>query len=68
MVSIGGRYGVANLMGVKLSGFFAMVMKHIINMVYLLGVNDVHAIYHYLQHEFFAMKEKKMYNEGTSFI
>ncbi len=64
MVSIGGRYGVANLMGVKLSGFFAMVMKHIINMVYLLGVNDVHAIYNYLQHEFFAMKERRCIMRG----
>ena len=64
MVSIGGRYGVANLMGIKLSGFFAMVMKHIINMVYLLGVNDVHAIYNYLQHEFFAMKERRCIMRG----
>ena len=64
MVSIGGRYGVANLMGIKLSGFFAMIMKHIINMVYLLGVNDVHAIYNYLQHEFFAMKERRCIMRG----
>ena len=64
MVSIGGRYGVANLMGVKLSGFFAMVMKHLINMVYLFSVNNVHAVYHYLQHEFFAMKERRCIMRG----
>ncbi|MGL5414049.1 MAG: FAD-dependent oxidoreductase [Clostridium sp.] len=64
MVSIGGRYGVANLMGVKLSGFFAMVMKHLINMVYLFSVNDVHAVYNYLQHEFFAMKERRCILRG----
>ncbi|MEG0325321.1 MAG: FAD-dependent oxidoreductase [Cellulosilyticaceae bacterium] len=64
MVSIGGRYGVANLMGVKLSGFFAMVMKHIINLYYLLGVLNVHAIYHYLQHEFFDMKENRNIMRG----
>ena len=64
MVSIGGRYGVANLMGIKLSGFFAMVMKHLINMVYLFSVNDVHAVYHYLQHEFFAMKERRCIMRG----
>ena len=64
MVSIGGRYGVANLMGIKLSGFFAMVMKHLINMVYLFGVNDVHAVYNYLQHEFFAMKERRCIMRG----
>ncbi len=59
MVSIGGRYGVANLMGMKLSGFFAMVMKHLINLVYLFGVNNIHACYHYLQHEFFGMKQTR---------
>ncbi len=64
MVSVGGRYGVAELMGVKLSGFFAMVMKHLINMVYLFSVNDVHAVYHYLQHEFFAMKERRCIMRG----
>ena len=32
MVSIGSRYGVANLFGkIKLSGFFAMFMKHVVN-------------------------------------
>ncbi|MEG1004646.1 MAG: FAD-dependent oxidoreductase [Clostridium sp.] len=64
MVSIGGRYAVANLMGMKLSGFFAMVMKHLINMVYLFSVNDVHAVYNYLQHEFFAMKERRCIMRG----
>lgn len=64
MVSIGGRYGVANLMGIKLSGFFAMVMKHLINMVYLFSVNNVHAVYKYLQHEFFSMKERRCIMRG----
>ncbi len=64
MVSIGGRYGVANLMGIKLSGFFAMVMKHLINMYYLFGVNNVHAVYNYLQHEFFGMKERRCIMRG----
>lgn len=64
MVSIGGKYGVANLMGIKLSGFFAMVMKHLINMVYLFSVNNIHAVYNYLQHEFFAMKERRCIMRG----
>lgn len=64
MVSIGGRYAVANLMGCKLSGFFAMLMKHLINMYYLFGVNDVHAVYHYLQHEFFGMKDRRCIMRG----
>ncbi|MGL4362936.1 MAG: FAD-dependent oxidoreductase [Cellulosilyticaceae bacterium] len=64
MVSIGGRYGVANLMGVRMSGFIAMVMKHLINMVYLFGVLNVHAVYHYLQHEFFDMKTTRNIMRG----
>ncbi|WP_195265814.1 MULTISPECIES: FAD-dependent oxidoreductase [unclassified Clostridium] len=64
MVSIGGRYCVANLMGLKLSGFFAMIMKHLVNIHYLFGVNDVHAIYSYLQHEFFAMEDRRSIMRG----
>ena len=64
MVSIGGRYCVANLMGVKLSGFFAMVMKHIVNLYYLFGVNNVHAVYSYLQHEFFSMEDRRSIMRG----
>lgn len=64
MVSIGGRYAVANLMGVKLSGFLAMAMKHLINMFYLFCVNNVHAVYHYLQHEFFGMKDRRCIMRG----
>lgn len=64
MVSIGGRYCVANLMGLKLSGFFAMIMKHLVNIHYLFDVNDVHAIYSYLQHEFFTMEDRRSVMRG----
>lgn len=64
MVSIGGRYGVANLSGIKLSGFFAMVMKHIVNLYYLFGVLNIYAVYHYLQHEFFDMKQNRNIMRG----
>lgn len=64
MVSIGGRYCVADLMGMKLSGFFAMVMKHLINLHYLWGVNNINACYHYLQHEFFDMEDKRSIMRG----
>ena len=64
MVSIGGRYCVANLSGIKLSGFFAMIMKHLVNMYYLWGVNNIHAVYSYLQHEFFDMEDKRSVMRG----
>ncbi|MBU5455038.1 FAD-dependent oxidoreductase [Caproiciproducens sp. MSJ-32] len=64
MVSIGGRYCVANLMGVKLSGFFAMLMKHLVNLHYLWGVNNINACYNYLQHEFFNMEHNRSFVRG----
>ena len=64
MVSIGGRYCVANLSGIKLSGFFAMIMKHLVNMYYLWGVNNINAVYNYLQHEFFTMEDRRSVMRG----
>lgn len=64
MVSIGGRYCVANLSGMKLSGFFAMVMKHIVNMIYLFGIGGFYLIWRYLNHEFFHMKDKRSIMRG----
>ena len=64
MVSIGGKYCVANLMGIKLSGFFAMMAKHLVNMIYLFGILNIPAVYHYLQHEFFDMKENRTIIRG----
>ena len=64
MVSIGGRYCVANLMGVKLSGFIAMMMKHLVNLYYLWGVNNINAVYNYIRHEFFDMEDKRSVFRG----
>ena len=64
MVSIGGRYCVANLMGVKLSGFIAMMMKHLVNMYYLWGVNNINAVYNYVRHEFFDMEDRRSVFRG----
>jgi NADH dehydrogenase len=57
MVSIGGKYAVSNAGGMKLSGFFAMALKHLINLHYLLGLGGINVVWSYLQHEFFTMKE-----------
>ena len=64
MVSIGGKYCVANLAGIKLAGFFAMIMKHLVNLHYLWGVNNVNACYHYLQHEFFSIEDNRCIMRG----
>jgi len=59
MVSIGSHYAVANVGGMKLTGFFAMAMKHLVNLHYMFGVGSFYLIYHYLLHEFFNIKEKR---------
>lgn len=61
MVSIGGKYGVSNAGGMKVSGFMAMAMKHLINMHYLFGVAGFNAVWSYLQHEFFDMKDSRTF-------
>ncbi|WP_321992461.1 FAD-dependent oxidoreductase [Marispirochaeta aestuarii] len=59
MVSIGGRYCVSNAGGIKLSGFFAMAMKHMVNLHYLFGLAGINACWAYLKHEFFHMEDKR---------
>jgi NADH dehydrogenase len=64
MVSIGGKYCVANISGIKMSGFLAMVMKHLVNLHYLWGVNNINACFHYLMHEFFSIEDKRSIMRG----
>jgi len=61
MVSIGGRYGVAHVVGMSMSGIFAMAMKHMINLHYLFGIAGINAVWRYLQHEFFTIKERRSF-------
>lgn len=64
MVSVGSHYCVAELMGVQLSGFFAMMMKHLVNMHYLWGVGGIRLIWNYLRHEFFHMEDRRSFVGG----
>lgn len=59
MVSIGSHYAVADVGGMKLSGFFATAMKHLVNLHYLFGVGGFYLIFRYLFHEFFDIKERR---------
>lgn len=63
MVCIGGRYGVAHLgMPGKffgLSGFFAMFVKHFINLVYFFQVAGFNKCWSYLIHEIFHVKDNR---------
>jgi NADH:ubiquinone reductase (H+-translocating) len=64
MVSVGSHYAVANLNGIKLSGFMAMLMKHFVNLHYLFGVGGFYLIIKYLCHEFFNMKDRRSFVGG----
>ncbi|SCZ76319.1 FAD-dependent oxidoreductase [Acidaminobacter hydrogenoformans] len=63
MVCIGGRTGVAHLgMPGKffgLSGFFAMFVKHFINLVYFIQVAGFNKCWTYLMHEIFHIKDNR---------
>ena len=60
MVSIGSHYGVAFLMGKwHLSGFFAMLMKHIANIKYFLEIFSLYYAIQYVFHEFFHIKNRR---------
>ena len=64
MVSIGSHYCVAELMGVQMSGFIAMAMKHVVNLHYLWGVGGLKLIWNYMLHEFFHMEDRRSFVGG----
>ncbi|MDR3276231.1 MAG: FAD-dependent oxidoreductase [Treponema sp.] len=64
MVSVGGRYAVSNAMGIKLSGFFAMAMKHIVNLHYLIGIAGLNQCWEYIKHEFLDNQTRRTFVWG----
>ncbi|MBU3111418.1 NAD(P)/FAD-dependent oxidoreductase [Clostridium lacusfryxellense] len=63
MVCIGGKYGLASIGAGKkfysLSGFFALFVKHFINVVYFFQVAGFNKCWSYLMHEFFHVKDNR---------
>ncbi|WP_319756187.1 FAD-dependent oxidoreductase [uncultured Sphaerochaeta sp.] len=59
MVSIGGTYAVSHTAGISLSGFFAMALKHLVNLYYQSGVCGVNAIWGYIKHEILEVKGRR---------
>jgi len=56
LVSVGSKFAVAHVMGLVLTGFVAMLMKHLVNFHYLWSVAGVNACWEYAQHHFFQVK------------
>ncbi|WP_265456501.1 NAD(P)/FAD-dependent oxidoreductase [Enterococcus sp. HY326] len=67
MVSIGSKWGVANLFNmIHLSGFMAIVMKHIVNLKYFFDIRSGYLMFQYIMHEFFHIKDDRNVTRGHS--
>lgn len=67
MVSIGSKWGVANLFDtIHLSGFLAILMKHIVNLKYFFDIRSGYYMFQYLMHEFFHIKDNRNVMRGHS--
>ncbi len=68
MVSIGGRYGVAHVgtpkRMISLASFFAMFVKHFINIVYFVQILGWNKVFSYLKHEFFTIRHCRSFVGG----
>lgn len=67
MVSIGAKWGVANLFNkIHLSGFLAIIMKHIVNLKYFFDIRSGYYMFQYMMHEFFHIKDDRNVTRGHS--
>ncbi len=68
MVCVGGRYGVAQVGSpgklIGLPSFFAMFVKHFINIIYFLQIAGFNKCWSYMLHEFFHVKDKRSFVGG----
>lgn len=60
MVSLGSKYGVAFILDkFHLSGFMAMAMKHMINLMYCMTISSGYYLVQYMLHEFFRTRNNR---------
>lgn len=68
MVCVGGRWGAAEVgtdkKKIRLASFFAMFVKHFINIVYFVQVMGWNKIFSYLKHEFFTIRNRRSFVGG----
>ena len=64
LVSVGGKYGVSNAMGMRLSGAPAMFMKHFVSLHYLIGVAGLNQCWEYIKHEFLDIQNNRSFIRG----
>ncbi len=78
MVCVGGRWGAAEVgtdkKKIRLASFFAMFVKHFINIVYFVQVLGWNKVFSYLKHEFFTIRNRRSFvgghlsNRNPSFV
>ena len=64
MVSLGTYSGVAHVMGISLTGIFAIAVKHMINVVHLFTVAGVNQVWEYVKHEFLDIRDSRSFIGG----
>ncbi len=65
MVSVGSKWGVAELFDkIHLAGFFAILMKHIVNLKYFFDIRSGYYMFQYILHEFFHIKDERNVMRG----
>ncbi|MGH2179986.1 NADH dehydrogenase FAD-containing subunit, partial [Enterococcus faecalis] len=65
MVSIGSKWGVANLFDkIHLSDFLAIIMKHIVNLKYFFDIRSDYYMFQYIMHEILHIKDDRSVAPG----
>jgi NADH dehydrogenase len=64
MVSVGSRYAVSDTRGIRFNGWLAMLVKHLVNFLYLFTVGGVRQLWNYWRHEFFRVKHRRSFVGG----
>lgn len=62
MVSLGPSWGVASLLNTfHLSGFFAILMKDLVDMIYFIEIYSGYYLFHYIMDEWFRIKRPTLW-------
>ena len=64
MVSVGSRYAVSDTRGIRFNGWMAMLVKHLVNFLYLFTVGGLRQLWNYWRHEFFRVKHRRSFVGG----
>lgn len=64
MVSVGSKWGVAMVGKTRLTGFWAMLMKNFIYVLYTLQIRSAYYLFTYLKNEFFHTEDERNFMRG----